>query len=171
VQACQRLGVGYHHFLIPDCIYRRRPQDGKALIQRAEDLFDPQVEPEEALIAQLTAELAARLPSGATLVSPLALGNHVDHRLTRQAAQRLRPPDQGLLFYADFPYALQHPPTEKGLVLRAAEISPAGLEAWQDAVAAYASQLSSFWDSPAAMRAQLAQYCAHGGGRLWAFSP
>ncbi len=38
------------------------------------------------------------------IVAPLAVGNHVDHRLVRDAALLAAPPDE-LLFYEDRPYA------------------------------------------------------------------
>jgi LmbE family N-acetylglucosaminyl deacetylase len=167
--ACERMGVGYRHFPIQDCIYRRRSETGRPLIQSVEDLFDPRNEPEGALVDQLVAMFAELLPPKAILVSPLTLGGHIDHRLTRLAAERLRAVDQGLAFYADYPYALQKGLEEMqtDLTPLPGEITPQGLEVWQTAIAAYASQISSFWSSTEEMRAQLTQYWSEGGGRLW----
>ena len=50
-------------------------------------------------------DLAALLPPDARLVAPLTLGNHVDHLVTRFAAEQLRRP---IRYYLDFPYAAEH---------------------------------------------------------------
>lgn len=48
----------------------------------------------------------ARLPAGGTLVVPLSLGGHVDHRLVCGAGcERLRAGTHSLIFYEDLPYA------------------------------------------------------------------
>ena len=48
-------------------------------------------------------ELAEQLGSDGTVVfAPLAIGRHVDHIITRDAAARLRFP---VVYYSDFPYS------------------------------------------------------------------
>jgi LmbE family N-acetylglucosaminyl deacetylase len=111
--------------------------------------------------------------AGTNLVSPMALGGHIDHRLVRAAAESLNIP---LWFYADYPYAVDdplnhgdlrgdlsayHPALVQGL-------SPQALTAWQSAIAAYTSQISTFWGSLDQMRARIAAYHLEGGGcMLW----
>ena len=103
------------------------------------------------------------------LVCPLTVGRHVDHRLVRAACEALGLP---LWYYADYPYSakggfevsqwLAH---DRGYARR---ISPAALAAWQEAAAAYASQLSSFWRDAAEMRQKITDYALQPAGHsLW----
>ena len=56
-----------------------------------------------ALVAQKIERLMAKLRP-ASVIAPMAVGNHVDHRLVRDAALTAAPPER-LLFYEDRPYA------------------------------------------------------------------
>lgn len=171
LRACAEMGAAARHFTIPDAIYRTSGrQPGKFLYDSDETLFGS-LHPDDALLVeQLAGELADRLPAGARLVCPLALGSHVDHQLTRQAAERL---GMRLWYYADYPYVLKHALSLKeffrqGWRSRAYPLSAAALQAWQAAVAAHASQLSSFWSSLEEMRAAIRSYSEESGGvRLW----
>ena len=107
------------------------------------------------------------------LVSPLSLGNHVDHRLVRAAAERasrragctlvlprlsLRCPDRGCIIGKD----------GRGLENECREVSREALKVWQDAVASYVSQLSTFFKDRADLDASLETYWQSGGGAcLW----
>ncbi len=166
--ACALIGASVRHGTLPDCIYRYLP-DGTPLIQRGEDLWLPVHPAEGALIRRLRGNWARRLPRGANVVVPLSYGNHVDHRLTRAAAEGLRRP---LWYYADFPYAQWHNlPLEAGLpperILRV-EVGAEALARWQDAIAAYTSQVDRLFGSEAGMREQVLAFYRRGGGTfLW----
>jgi hypothetical protein len=74
--------------------------------------------------------------------------------------------------YADIPYLFKSPgelgPHIAGMEETTHAVGEAGLRSWQEAVAAYASQIESLFDSPEAMRGQIQQYCSENGGiRLW----
>ncbi len=59
-------------------------------------------------IAQVVARLSAVVPEGASVVAPLGVGGHIDHRMVQAAARALvevRPLD--LSFYEDLPYSLE----------------------------------------------------------------
>ena len=122
------------------------------------------------VIHVLQDEIRRTLTREAVLVSPLGLGGHVDHQLTRQVAEGL---EQGAWYYADFPYVLRDKnyfdQLEKdGWTSRVFPISPSGLAAWTDAISAHASQISTFWESDQAMRQAVADYLnSTGGVRLW----
>jgi len=165
--ACQRLGATYRHFPIPDCIYRRSPVNGEHLYASEAALWGP-VHPDEAELANEIASMLKReLPAQVQLVSPLGLGNHVDHRLTRLAAEKLGLP---LLYYADYPYVLPAGNRQMlgNLSSMFTPLSPDGLRAWQDAVAAHQSQISTFWKSLAEMREAIREYSQQiGGVRLY----
>jgi LmbE family N-acetylglucosaminyl deacetylase len=104
------------------------------------------------------------------LIVPLAVGRHIDHRNTRLAAEYLGLP---LHYYADFPYAAMDPAQVNTSVPEDAtpipfDISDQALEAWQDAIACYSSQISSFWSSLEEMRSAVAEYASQPLARtLW----
>jgi len=176
-RACAIVGAQPCTFEYPDCIYRSLPETGDWVIQREEDLFIP-IHPDETHLLDGWVEMAVRsIPTNANLVAPLSLGGHLDHRLTRQAAGQLASArtDLDLWFYADLPYVLQDP-SEAGLsaLTHGESLNPVegsireqGLTAWQEAAAAYRSQISSFWANVETMAADLRRYWVNGGGRLF----
>lgn len=180
--ACTRLGADFRHFDIPDCIYRFAPAtegDVETALQRhfytdEQGLFG-RVHPDEKLLRRKLANLlAAELPSTAQVICPLALGRHVDHQLVRQAAARLeRQQGRRLGYYADYPYVLQQRRRLRrlesaGWQKQIYPVSPAGLLAWQEAIAAYASQISSFWPDLQEMNAAIERYWQENQGvALW----
>jgi LmbE family N-acetylglucosaminyl deacetylase len=164
------LGAEYRHLTVPDCIYRLSPHSGAHLYDSEEALFGPLHPEEQDLVNSLRDDLAACLPDSAQIVCPLALGGHVDHRLTRLAAEGL---DRRLWYYAEYPYVLEAGQQVEELRRNGwrAVIFPLSQEArqaWQQAVAAYASQISSFWDNLSKMQADLRAFEAQVGGiALW----
>lgn len=168
--ACQIVGARRRLFAIPDCIYRTLP-DGEPVVHIDEDLFTVPLEREMDLVRSLAAQLRSGLPARARVVVPLALGGHVDHRLVRAAAEMLGLP---LRYYADFPYVAREQPDipsqlPPGVDLRLYPVSEQGLAAWQRAVAAHRSQISTFWASEADLYADMEAYwrSIDGNARLW----
>ena len=157
ILSCKRLGADYVHFDIPDCIYRRSPVNGKHLYASEEALWISIHEDEETLITQLTDQIKSKLSLNARVVCPMALGGHVDHRLTLAAAEKL---DIHLWFYADYPYVLETENLKvfEGYHSRVTHISPEGLLAWQEAIAAHQSQISTFWANLPEMRQAIQDY-------------
>jgi hypothetical protein len=97
---------------------------------------------------------------------PLGFGGHVDHQLTRLAAQQT---GRELHYYWDVPYAIRGgevpgtlgwPQLEKTLV----KLSDHDLILWVAGAAAYRSQLSTFWPDMDALREELTQAVANWGG-------
>jgi LmbE family N-acetylglucosaminyl deacetylase len=179
IAACTRLSASYRHFNIPDCIYRRAGTDrqiaegaigGDFLYASREAIFGPLHPAEAPLARQLAEGLSQALSSAVELVCPLTLGGHVDHRLTRLAAEGL---GKRTWYYADYPYATECADQiaaleASGWQKRLFPVSLAGLGAWQEAVAAHQSQISTFWPNLAAMRLALETYLDHFGGMpLW----
>ncbi|NTU74871.1 MAG: PIG-L family deacetylase [Anaerolineaceae bacterium] len=163
--ACSIVGAGIRRFAIPDCIYRNNA-DGTPLVSKNDDLFMPLASNQIELAEALANDLRSAIQPDTTLVSPLSIGGHIDHRLTRYAAEKTSHP---IWYYADFPYVLRQTPNFEGMsVVMEQKISPAGLSAWQNSVAAYKSQISTFWPDEAGMRSVLHQFCIEGGGSvLW----
>lgn len=170
VSACRILGAVHRHFSIPDCIYRRDPLTGDPLIRVNDDLFQPLPESQASLVKELRQVLQKNLPPNCNLVAPMTLGGHIDHQMVRQAAEGL---GRDLWFYEDYPYAVQEIGGDAAVLSALSQvysqsISPAGLRAWQNAVAEYKSQISTFWDSTSEMETAIQAYWRAGGGcKLW----
>ncbi len=156
VESCGIMGASYRHFSIPDCIYRQSEKTGAFLYTSEESLFGPLHPDEQILVRKLSQTLKAALNPDVNLVCPLGLGNHVDHQLTRAAAEGLNIP---LWYYADYPYMKGipdwHPVNMNSVHF---PISEKGIRAWQDSVAAHHSQISTFWDDIPAMRLEILGY-------------
>lgn len=178
--ALSKLGAEAHYWDLPDCIYRRLPGDPPAwLVNGEEDLWQPLHPLEAPIVERMALWIAAGIQNlgrgeVVNLVSPLTLGNHVDHALVRAAAERAAVSAHGSLwYYADYPYAAQPGMVAAGKVGPAwqqvsQQVSSDALVAWQDAVACYVSQLSTFWSGREEMNAALESYWRLGGGcYLW----
>jgi len=173
IASCSLLRADYRHFEIPDCIYRFvefRPGERTYLYDSRAALFGALQPSEGSLVEKLATLLSDNIPAETRLACPLGLGNHVDHQLTRLAAERV---GRELWYYADFPYtrADAHQLEQlavNGWQLTTHPVSPAGLAAWQKSIAAHRSQISSFWPNLEAMEGEVREYCeANGGVRLW----
>jgi LmbE family N-acetylglucosaminyl deacetylase len=177
--AVRRLGAGIRYWDLPDCIYRRLPGNGW-LVNGEEDLWQPVHPGEQGVVDRLADWLVGgfaqgRVSKAARLVSPLTLGNHVDHFLVRaaaeQAAQSVGAP---LWYYPDYPYAAKADAYQADKLAAdwqqvCQPVSREALSAWQEAVACYESQISTFWAGRAELDAALDAYWHAGGGAcLWA---
>lgn len=166
--ACQQVGASWRHFSMPDCIYRTQP-DGSPLIHSRDDLFDPRTPLHPQEVEKVRQWLAADGVGSFRLVSPLTLGGHIDHRLTRAAAEAL---GCKVWYYPDYPYVVTEAVNVRawlgaGWQRRRIPVSAAGLAAWQAGIAQYRSQLSTFWGSLDEMRAAMGDYLEQGGNSLW----
>ena len=81
------LGADTLHWSLPDCIYRYHPATGAPLYVSDPDIFGELNLAELPLVATLREQMAA-LPAHRQLYIPLTIGHHVDHQLTRLAAER-----------------------------------------------------------------------------------
>ena len=168
--SCQWINAHPVHLGFLDCIYRRSPTTGEAIIQKNDDLFTALSKDEEYLVVEVQNLLESRLSDDAQIVIPLGLGTHKDHALTRLAAERL---SRSTYYYADYPYAvLPEAQIEKSLPphhqIFTFPISCSGLSAWQNAVGEHKSQISTFWGGLDEMKTKISQYWSAGGGSyLW----
>lgn len=163
--ACRVLGAEFSHWTYADCIYRLR-EDGQPLIENNEDLFQPAGAAQQALVDELTHALASKLPARARLVCPLGIGSHIDHSVVRSAADAL---GRNIDYYCDYPYVVtKHADLAEWIDPTWREqqhiIEAGGLQAWQDAVACYTSQISTFWGGEAEMRKEIEDYVRAAGG-------
>lgn len=168
VNAANIVGAKAVHFDFLDCIYRRG-KNGEWLY--TESVFVPPLDEEVDLPAKVAEEIAPRIKSDDVLVCQLTIGNHVDHITVRKAAELLRRP---LIYDADIPYLLNHPdelsPKTAGMKEKVYTVSEAGLKSWQEAIAAYTSQIEMLFDTPELMREKIRNYWSeYQGIRFWEF--
>ena len=168
-QALTSLGCGWLHLDYLDCIYRRNNETGEPLIQSDADLFPIHYQVDPVLVNKMARTLEERLNielethgAGIDLCVPLGVGGHIDHRNLRLAAEILGVP---LFYYADFPYAAKEPAQVQASLPAGGKpvphpISTAGVEAWQQAIACYKSQISSFWKSRDEMNQAIQEYAS-----------
>lgn len=167
--ATSRLGATRRYWDLPDCIYRQLP-DGSWLVNGEEDLWKPVHPLEVPVVERLAAWLKEGLLPGDALISPLTLGNHIDHSLVRAAAERL---GISLWYYEDYPYAVGAraeiaAKTGEGWTRVCQQVSRDALKAWQEAIASYVSQISTFWGGLDEMNSALETYWRSGGGNcIW----
>ena len=170
-KALASLNCAWQHLGFLDCIYRRDELTNEPLIRLDDDLFSPLEGREKTLIDRMTLAthslLAHQLPGEMEIYSPLAVGGHIDHQITRAVAEQLGMP---LFYYADFPYAAKTPTTvdnylPQGVLEIQEEISSHGLAAWQKAIACYKSQISSFWHSSDDMKQVVENYAGYPAAR------
>jgi LmbE family N-acetylglucosaminyl deacetylase len=169
--ACRAMGAAARHFDLPDAIYRRGQDNATHLYASEEGIFGALHPDEAGLVSRLAADLQTCLPAETHIVCPITLGGHVDHQLTRAAAEKLGQP---LWYYADYPYVLTQTDRLEALHQSGWQsvdfpVSEAGLEAWIASVAAYTSQVSTFWPDAVHMRASMRDFWQSSGSgvRLW----
>ncbi len=164
--AARRVGATVENLTIADAIYRR--SDTGTLFYPESIFIEPN--PRETRLAEeVSRQFSAKLTQYDTLVCPLAVGGHVDHRITRAAAELLNRP---LWYYADIPYTLRYPDTLAPAIDRMTSktffISAKGLKAWEDSIAAHASVLLSLFADEQDMRQRIKEYARTSGGLpLW----
>lgn len=157
------LGATPVHWEFTDCIYRRAP-DGRVLYPNYDALWGPIAEEDETLREELVRRIA-ELPPSAQLFVPLGAGNHVDHRLVRQAAEAT---GRSLAYYEDYPYAGEAGKVAAALGERLWEselvwLDEEALEAKVAAALCYRSQITSFWADEDDLAAQFRAYAAEVG--------
>ena len=174
--AIQFLGADFLHWGIPDCIYRREPQTGEPCYTSDKAILG-EINQYDSKIIDHIAERLRSLPQCKQLFVPLGVGNHVDHQITRLAAEQA---DCGEpIYYEEFPYAIDSEALAKIIdknrtAWRAETISipEKALAAKIKAISAYVSQLSSFFVDLDDLDHQVRIYAQTvGGERYWHRNP
>jgi len=170
IKSCQILGAKPRHFDIPDAIYRVHPKTKEFLYSTGETIMGDLARSEGPLLRRLATQIAEHLSQDAILISPLSLGHHVDHQLTRKVAELQK---VSIAYYADYPYIIEHKSSLPTLLPHEYQptiypISQDGLTAWQESIAAYESQISTFWGNLDQMKDAIREYRRMVGGIiLW----
>lgn len=173
VAACQIMGAAHQHESLLDAIYRHHPESGDPYYQSNNALFGA-VDAADAAetLPRLTAIMAG-LPARGRIFAPLAVGNHVDHQLVRRAAEDTF--GAALWYYEDYPYvritgALEMvvPSDKTGWYAERVPLNETALQTKIEAIAAYASQLSSFFNGRSDLENQIRQQAdISRGERIW----
>jgi LmbE family N-acetylglucosaminyl deacetylase len=170
--ACQILRADCLHWALPDCIYRHDPLTGEPYYNSNQDIFG-RVHSDEKVLQDILVEKLAKLPEHGRVLAPLSVGNHVDHQVTRSAAESCFGVE--LIYYEDYPYAAV-PGAVETITATDGElwhsqtipISEAAMEKKINAIAAYASQMSTFFLDRADLEQQVQNYSKFiGGERIW----
>ena len=163
--ACGRLGASVVHLEFPDAIYRVDHSD-RPLYPSAESLFSGVDPVDEGLSDELVHALDEIDFGDATVYCPMGMGEHVDHLLTRQAAERL---GWQLVYYADMPYAARGDKLEQMIgqqseAWKHIQLNAEAIDAWVGAILEYQSQLSTFWQDEDELYKELRNFHdAHNG--------
>ncbi len=165
-EAAGTIAASCRYFDFIDCLYRR-DENGKPLYTEA--IHMPIHTADTSLPGQICAAIQPALCADDRIICQLGIGEHVDHLLVRSAAEMLERP---LLYTADVPYVLDHPdelgPRTVGFEGLVEPVSDAGFAAWEQAIMAYRSQLSTLFPSLEGMHERLYGYWASSRGlRLW----
>lgn len=172
--ASQILGADFEHWSIPDCVYRMHPETGLPLYPTWADVVTA-VHPAESQLIQTLATQFAQLPSADHVIGPLGVGNHADHLVTRQAAEVCF--SNKLWYFEDYPYVQKNgaltaviPENSSSWHTHTIPLQPTDLSAKVNAVAAYTSQVSTFFKDYQDLARQIQTYaCQVGGERLWQY--
>ena len=163
--ACGRLGASVLHLPYADAVYRHDPE-GNPLYPDEPSIFANIHPSEDALVDELAAALQETNLTVANVYCPIGLGNHVDHRLTRKAAEQCKVP---LMYYFECPYAARGdlPPQDLGEPHGERTIqvlSEEAIASWSYASTEYRTQLSTFWGSEDDLFAEIRAFHDAGGG-------
>lgn len=174
--ACAILGADVLHLAFPDCVYRTHPETGENMYRSRDDIFGAinpvEWDEDHGLMAELIAQMKL-LPDCGRVFIPLTIGNHVDHQLTRLAAEKVFEPSQRV-YYEDYPYVqwhgfpLQVLGDRQGWQSEVVGLDAAAIQARHQAIAAYTSQIPTLFGTFDALAQQLPTHIAEKGGEwLW----
>jgi LmbE family N-acetylglucosaminyl deacetylase len=168
INACKLLNTGYRHFDFPDCVYRTIDQN-QPLVEKEEDLFQNTPGSQKNILIQITQQISNFIKKDDILISPLAIGGHIDHHIVKDALKKIKNIDK--YYYQDYPYQLNEPQANKQtsrLTPMKYNISQADIDQWQTAISMYRSQISTFWLDIQNMKENIQQFADQGGGhQLW----
>lgn len=172
LEALGALGIEAVHLDVPDCLYRVNPNTNWPMYTTEASLFGALHPSENSLIRRVAGKVATLLRGFGRhhLYVPLGIGQHVDHQLSRKAAE-----SSGNIyaFYEDFPYVVRDGdrwPNLRSPLLEGRPLNPelmrlaeADLDGWINAAARYESQLGTFWPDRTAMATAIMHYADRAG--------
>jgi LmbE family N-acetylglucosaminyl deacetylase len=173
VAACNVLGADWQHWDFLDCIYRVNPVTERPFYTADEDIFG-EIDPAESDLVTALAGKMAQLPASNQVLAPLTLGHHVDHQLTRQAAECCFSA-VSLYYYEDYPYARQFSAEQfiaqetGNWQAKVVKLTESGVAARIHAIKCFESQISSFFKDEEDLEEQITFFIKTAGGeKVWA---
>ncbi len=171
-KAARILGADTVHLPFPDCIYRCDPETGVHFYRSDTAIFADVNALDRNLVQEISSAIA-ELPQSKQQLVPFGVGNHVDHQIARSASEQVFGKD--LLYYEEYPYAAEpearNAPLQKDWADWEEMIIPLTEKAQRvkiEAIAAYQSQLSTFFTDRLDLEQQVSEYVQMiGGERLW----
>jgi len=167
--ACDKLGAMLIHLPFADAVYRVEPLTQRCMYDSEKAIFGPIREGN--IVERVAEALQSKLRlagSSVRVFVPLTAGRHVDHVITRAAAERLK---IDLDYYEDYPYAenpdrMTHVWGAADWQSEAVELSESALQAKIDAFLCHRSQISTFYRDNAEVAQRIRAYAtAVGQGR------
>jgi hypothetical protein len=139
------------------------------VIQQEEDLYQSLPQSQNKLIKEISDLLKSHILQDDIIVSPLAIGNHVDHQIITKAISNLE--IKNLNYYEEYPYVIK----AGNINTKFSNLSPTrfpldeeNISNWYQSIAAYESQISTFWRNPDHMKSEINDFYIKGGGKnLW----
>jgi LmbE family N-acetylglucosaminyl deacetylase len=168
--SCEILGANAVHFSYPDCIYRIF-ENNQPVIQKETDLYQEVLGNQRLLINEISNQLKSATQPDHILVAPLSIGNHIDHRIVNKSVNKVE--NDLIYYYTDYPYNLKSdvPILSKipeNYIQKSFTLAYEDIVAWQNAVSAYHSQISTFWADENHMVKEIMNYAMEdGGNHLW----
>ena len=173
--ACHILGADFLHGAIPDAIYRNELLSEHNYFYTSDETLFGQIHPVDAKITlPQIATIINDLPKHDHLIAPLTIGSHVDHQLVRTAVEQCY--NKLVSYYEDYPYARQAGAVEAviandrlQLEYETISLSLENLKFKGASIAAFKSQISSFFNGRLDIETQISAYASKiGGERYWA---
>lgn len=155
--AAKIVGAKTRYLNIPDCIYRLH--EGQALYPTEEALWGA-VHPNDPAHGVLE---TLDFGDASLIYAPLGVGRHVDHQLVRDWALKLQAEGREIRFYQDYPYMQKREAIDEALShfgkmqVYAMPLSEAAMQAKIAAMAAYVSQISTFWENEVVLASEVRQ--------------
>lgn len=161
--ACDKLGAMLIHLPFADAVYRVEPLTQRCMYDSEKAIFGPIREGN--IVERVAEALQSKLRlagSSVRVFVPLTAGRHVDHVITRAAAERLK---IDLDYYEDYPYAekpdrMTHVWGTADWQSEVVELSEGALQAKIDAFLCHRSQISTFYRDDAEVAQRIRAYAA-----------
>lgn len=147
--ALEPLGVECCHGKLVDAVFRWNEGARIACDPGWDALFAKRISPRDLELVHIVTRDLTKIAENAqvdTIIAPLGCGGHVDHLITRAAAEGLRVTgDKAVWFYEDLPYAVEtHCLAPADVCPASAPLAvPINLDAKRDLVSRYAVGLSA----------------------------
>ncbi len=169
LRACEILGAEPHHVELPEAIYRT-DANGTYLYSTIRSIFSSPPAADSAAVEAL-AKVMSGVEGSPAVFAPLGIGGHVDHVLTRSAAELVF---HDLSYYEELPYVEKWGALRRALGRRAdwqpsvAAFAEVDLDTKVEACLAYTSQIEGLYRTADRLDVALRRRAKKvGGERLW----